>query len=282
MSQPIPSPAVIELEICIDSIQSAIQAIQGGATALEICSSLVEGGLTPSIGLVQEIIHYLIKINNSTIILRIMIRSRSGDFVYDEHDIHVMENDMAQFRTLFSKYTLFHYGFVLGILTKDGLIHTSLVKHFVELSQPIPITFHRAIDVSNEDPILAVRKIASTGCVRILTSGFHHSAMAGIDILHKMNDETIQLRREQQLCITIAVGGGVDESNIQHLKQIIGNGCTFHGSLRQIISCQSEFQPKHRFIIMGSEKINTSTSEYEIKITSSVRVANMIKKLLVV
>ena len=50
---------MVHLEICIDTIESAINAIEGGANRLEICAALSEGGLTPSVGLVREIKSYV-------------------------------------------------------------------------------------------------------------------------------------------------------------------------------------------------------------------------------
>lgn len=43
------------LEVCIDSLESANNAINAGADELELCSALNDGGLTPSIGLVHEV-----------------------------------------------------------------------------------------------------------------------------------------------------------------------------------------------------------------------------------
>lgn len=55
------------LEVCIDSLESANNAINGGADEIEICSALNDGGLTPSMGLVHEIsllvtINFLLKL----------------------------------------------------------------------------------------------------------------------------------------------------------------------------------------------------------------------------
>ncbi|GAA4444441.1 hypothetical protein GCM10023156_02790 [Novipirellula rosea] len=76
------------LEICIDCIESALVAEQGGAHRIEICSSLSSGGTTPSLGLVRQCVQ------RCQIPCMVMIRPHDGGFVYSDDDIRSMLHDI--------------------------------------------------------------------------------------------------------------------------------------------------------------------------------------------
>lgn len=72
-------------EVCVDNLKSAIAAEEGGALRIELCSSLSEGGLTPSYGffkMVKQVVH---------IPIFVMIRPRGGDFLYDSGEVDIMK-----------------------------------------------------------------------------------------------------------------------------------------------------------------------------------------------
>ncbi|CAF5134039.1 unnamed protein product, partial [Rotaria socialis] len=75
------------MEVCVDSFESAQAAVQGGAQRIELCSSLDQGGLTPSIGLLRLIRRRL----PFELQIFVMIRCRAGDFIYDDNELSVME-----------------------------------------------------------------------------------------------------------------------------------------------------------------------------------------------
>lgn len=90
------------LEICIDSIESAINAINGGAHRLEVCLSLKDDGVTPSTGLLLAIRDYLKRKGfQDRVQLFAMIR-RGGDFCYNEEEVNQMKLEINALKGLVS------------------------------------------------------------------------------------------------------------------------------------------------------------------------------------
>ena len=65
------------LEVCLDDIQGAIIAEQRGAVRIELCSGLIDGGTTPSIGTVSTILGGIERTG-----VRVLVRRWGGHFVY--------------------------------------------------------------------------------------------------------------------------------------------------------------------------------------------------------
>lgn len=202
------------LEICADSIESAVAAEEGGAQRVELCSALSEGGLTPSLGLMRAV-RSRIKIG-----VHVMIRPRSGDFLYSDDDLAVMREDILHAAQCGVD------GVALGLLTADGDVDLARTRELVELARPMEVTFHRAIDMAR-DIDRALEDVIRAGADRILTSGAEANAMQG---RHRIRN----LVRASEGRIRVMAGGGVRAENVHEIAQATGVQ-EFHAALRRVV-----------------------------------------------
>nr|WP_297432884.1 copper homeostasis protein CutC [uncultured Cetobacterium sp.] len=197
----------ITLEACVGSYSEAIAAINKGANRVELCENLFEGGTTPSYGTIK-------KVRELAIPAFVMIRPRGGDFCYSQAEIEIMKEDIKICKELGV------LGVVFGVLTKDNKIDYSLLKELVELSKPMSITFHKAID-EIESPENEILTLAEIGVDRILTSGKKATAFEGAELLNKF----IKIAKDK---IKIIVCGGVTSDNFQEINKLIPS-TEYHG-----------------------------------------------------
>ena len=183
----------MKLEICANSFLSAKNAQEVGAHRIELCSELSVGGVTPSYGLLKKIVEEL------TIETFVLIRPRSGNFVYSEAELDIMKQDIQLCKELGC------HGIVSGVLNEDKTIDFDRTKKLVELSKPLPFTFHRAFDEVPK-PIEALTELIDLGIDRILTSGQAQKAVDGIDLLKILQDKAGNH-------LIILPGGGITSEN---------------------------------------------------------------------
>jgi copper homeostasis protein len=201
----------MDLEVCIDSVESAVAAERGGARRVELCSDLLEGGITPGAGLITTVRRRV------AIDLFVMIRPRGGDFCYTAPEFEVMQEEIRQARRLGAD------GVVLGVLDEDGCVDVVRTGQLVELAAPLPVTFHRAIDMT-PDLLVSLEAILATGASRILTSGGAPDATCGVAEIARM----VQAANGR---LTIMPGGGVSTDTIGAIAETTG-ASEFHSSVR--------------------------------------------------
>ena len=209
------------LEICVDSIESAVNAQIAGADRVELCDNLMEGGTTPSFGTIVSARDKL------TIGLHVIIRPRGGDFLYTGSEYDIMKRDIEKCGECGAD------GVVIGILKPDGVIDAERTAKLVRLAHPMSVTFHRAFDMCS-DPVSGLEDIISAGASRLLTSGQKNIAAHGTELL-------TNLVRQAGSRIIIMPGGGLDESNIASIAKATG-ASEFHLTGRKIVNSKMNFR----------------------------------------
>lgn len=192
------------IECCCTSLFEAMQAQEGGASRIELCSRLEVGGLTPPISLIEDVVKEI------DIPINILIRIREGNFVYTSDEIMVMRNSIESIVSSHIGEKI--NGFVVGALRDDGSIDTQGVDKLISPILHIKnITFHRAFDQA-VNPIKSLEDIISLGCDRLLTSGQKNTAFEGRELISL-------LIKESKGKITIMPGCGVRVNNITQIEQ---------------------------------------------------------------
>lgn len=187
------------VEVCANSLESAINAEKGGADRIELCSELGVGGITPSHGLLKAVLEKV------TIPVHVLIRPRSGHFTYSKKELKVMLEDIAFCKEIGAA------GIVSGVLKENFRINYQATENLLKASSGMHYTFHRAFDwVPNAEKSL--KQLDKLGVESILTSGQQPTAEEGIPVLKIFN----QLSKG----CTIMAGGGINAGNALQFKEI--------------------------------------------------------------
>jgi copper homeostasis protein len=162
-------------EICIDSIAGVRAAAEAGAARVELCASLIEGGITPSIGMVRQ----AVAIADGRLKVHVIIRPRGGDFLYSADEFAVMRDDVAAAKAAGAA------GIVIGLLDAEAVIDEARSAALIALARPLSVTFHRAFDVAR-DPFASLDALIHLGVDRLLTSGQEPGVVEGAPLIRRL------------------------------------------------------------------------------------------------
>lgn len=180
-------------EICVDSVAGVRVAKAAGAARVELCASLIEGGITPSRGMIRQ------ARAAAGIKLHVIIRPRGGDFLFDDDEFAAMEADIETAKAEGAD------GVVIGQLATDGRIDVARTRDLMARARPLAVTFHRAFDMT-PDPLEALETLVELGIDRVLTSGQEASVLEGLPLIRELVEKAGQR-------IIVMPGGGITARN---------------------------------------------------------------------
>jgi copper homeostasis protein len=188
------------LEVPVFTVEAALGAVNAGAHRIELCSDFLEGGTTPSAGLLSYLKSQV------SIPIMVMIRPRGGDFVYSKEELEVMLQDIALMKALGAD------GLVFGVLAPDATVEIQANKRLLAAAAPLPCTFHRAFDLT-PDLSYSLSVIQELGFSRILTSGGKASVTEGWPTI-------LELINQAGKDLVIMPGGGTKPKHAKDLKSL--------------------------------------------------------------
>lgn len=235
------------LEVCCFSLKSCKIAEASGADRIELCGGFLEGGTTPSYGLVNKVLESV------NIPVYVMIRPRGGDFFYNSDEIETMLTDIAFLKKLNPA------GFVFGCLNQNGGLDLEKMQLLLSATNGTPVTFHRAFDVCS-NPLEVLERLIDLNIENILTSGQQNLALAGKGLI-------TTLVNKSKGKINIMIGSGVNAENIKSLLETQANA--FHFTAKENLPSEMIF--KNPNVSMGLDGVN----EYMLTEASEAKIRNL-------
>lgn len=195
-------------EFCAENT-TLLNQLEQSVKRVELCDNLAVGGTTPSYGVIKEAARYL---HEKDIALATMIRPRGGNFVYNDSELRIMEDDILHAVELESD------SLVLGLLTEDNHIDQDGIEQLLPATQGLPLVFHMAFDhIPLEEQKEALDQLVELGFTRILTHGSAQNNDIFENIAHLKD-----LVDHADGRIEIMIGGGVTADNYQELIEKTG------------------------------------------------------------
>jgi copper homeostasis protein len=239
-------------EICVDSVGGVRAAKAAGADRVELCADLLEGGITPSRGMVRE----ARKVEG--IKLHVIIRPRGGDFLFDDDEFSIMQADIETARAEGAD------GVVIGMLTPDARVDVPRTKELIAQARPLSVTFHRAFDMTT-DPFEALETLVGLGVNRILTSGQEATVLEGLPLI-------VELIERAKDRIVIMPGAGITARNVD---RIVATAKPKEIHFAALEPGTSEMRQRREHVFMGGE---LRPPEYDRLVTSAETIRSVMAK----
>jgi len=208
-----PSASSLFVEAAVESLGGALAAAEAGVDRIELCGSLHDGAVTPSVGLITR------ALASVSTPIHVFVRPRVGNFVYDTDEVAVMLADIHAAKAAGAP------GVVVGALTRTGVIDRPVMGELIAAARPMVVGFHRAFD-ELDDQIRGLDTLVDLGVAVVLTSGGAPRAVDGAAQLRRLVDHAAGR-------IVVLAGGGITAANVRGLVETSGvrhvHGKAFQG-----------------------------------------------------
>ena len=239
-------------EICVDSVAGVRAAKAAGVSRVELCAALLEGGITPSRGMIRQ------ARSIDGIGLNVMIRPRGGDFLFDDDEMATMRSDIETAKVEGAD------GVVVGVLTPEGEIDVERTRELTSLARPLSVTFHRAFDMTR-DPFAALETLIALGIDRVLSSGQEATVLEGLPLIAEM------VRRAGDR-IVVMPGGGITSRNVERIATARPKEIHF----ACLYPAPSGMQFRRPYVFMGGE---LRPPEYDRPQTSTASIHSVVTRM---
>jgi copper homeostasis protein len=236
-------------EVCVDSLAGVRAAKAAGADRVELCGDLLEGGTTPSCGMIRQ------ARTIADIGLHVMIRPRGGDFLFDDDEFATMQADIETAKAEGAD------GLVIGLLTAGGTVDAERAGDLVARARPLSVTFHRAFDMT-PDPFQALEALIGLDIDRVLTSGQEATVLEGLPLI----SELVQRAGER---IIVMPGGGITARNAERIVTV-ARPKEIHFAALEAAASGMQYRREHVF--MGGA---LRPPEYDRLVTSSATIRSI-------
>lgn len=162
------------LEVIATTVADARLAAAAGANRLELVTAMGEGGLTPSLGLIEAVV------NAVGIPVNVIVRPHSRSFVFDADDYAVMLRDIRAIAAAGAN------GIVIGMLNEAGEIDRDGLARVIDAADGLAITFHRAFDETRDLPHALDVLLGFDAVTNVLTSGGTPSVLQAEDTVRAL------------------------------------------------------------------------------------------------